>query len=66
MYDEFPKVDPTHRGKNPHNEKLNAGMVVAAESYMGSKGESNGAKLEEQMPIPETGYKMLSSYPMEE
>ena len=35
------------------------------ESYMGPKGERDGVKLEEQVLVTETGYEMLSSYPME-
>jgi Xaa-Pro dipeptidase len=66
MCDEYPRINPAHWGKNPYNGTLEAGMVMAVESYMGPKGESDGVKIEEQVLITETGYEMLSSYPMEE
>ncbi len=66
MCDEYPRINPAHWGKNPYNAKLETGMVLTVESYMGPKGESDGVKLEEQVLVTETGYEMLSSYPMED
>ncbi len=65
MCDEYPKIDPTHRGANPYDGVLEAGMVVTIESYMGPKGERDGVKLEEQVLVTEDGFELLSSYPME-
>ncbi len=66
MCDEYPRIDPLHRGLNPYNGTLEAGMVVTVESYMGAVGERDGVKLEEQVLITEDGCELLSSYPMEE
>lgn len=65
MCDEYPRINPAHRGKNPYDGTIEAGMVLTIESYMGPKGERDGVKLEEQVLVTETGYEMLSSYPME-
>ncbi len=65
MCDEYPRINPAHRGPNPYDGTLEAGMVLTVESYMGPKGERDGVKLEEQVLITEEGYEMLSSYPME-
>jgi Xaa-Pro dipeptidase len=66
MCDEYPRIDPLHRGLNPYNGTLEAGMVVTVESYMGAVGERDGVKLEEQVLVTEDGCELLSSYPMEE
>ncbi|MGI9352439.1 MAG: M24 family metallopeptidase [Rhizobiaceae bacterium] len=66
MCDEYPKINPIHRGLNPYDGQLEAGMVVTIESYMGPKGERDGVKLEEQVLVTEDGFELLSTYPMEE
>jgi Xaa-Pro dipeptidase len=66
MCDEYPKIDPAHLGKNHYNGTLESGMVMAVESYMGPIGEPDGVKLEEQVLVTETGYEMMSHFPMEE
>ena len=66
MCDEYPKINPLHRGLNPYDGQLEAGMVITIESYMGPKGERDGVKLEEQVLITEDGYELLSTYPMED
>ena len=65
MCDEYPKIDPLHRGINPYDGILEAGMVLTVESYMGPKGETDGVKLEEQVLVTEDGYEVLSTYPFE-
>lgn len=65
MCDEYPRINPAHRGPNPYDGVIEAGMVLTIESYMGPKGERDGVKLEEQVLVTEDGYEMLSSYPME-
>ena len=65
MCDEYPRINPAHRGPNPYDGKLEAGMVLAVESYMGPLGEENGVKLEEQVLVTREGYEILSNYPME-
>ncbi|MEM7215571.1 MAG: Xaa-Pro peptidase family protein [Pseudomonadota bacterium] len=66
MCDEYPRINPIHRGRNPYDGKLEAGMVLTVESYMGPLGERDGVKLEEQVLVTENGYEMLSTYPMEQ
>lgn len=66
MTDEFPRINPAFRGKNPYDGVIEAGMVLCIESYMGAVGERDGVKLEQQVLVTETGIEYLSSYPMEE
>lgn len=66
MCDEYPRINPIHRGLNPYDGMIEAGMVLTIESYMGPKGERDGVKLEEQILVTDGGYEILSSYPMEE
>lgn len=66
MCDEYPRINPIHRGVNPYDGVLEAGMVLTVESYMGPKGARDGVKLEEQLLVTESGYELLSTYPMEE
>ena len=65
MCDEYPRINPAHCGKNPYDGVLEPGMVLTVESYMGPKGERDGVKLEEQVLVTESGYEMLSTYPLE-
>ena len=66
MCDEYPKINPAHRGPNPYDGQLEAGMVLTVESYMGPQGEADGVKLEDQILVTDDGYEMLSTYPFEE
>jgi Xaa-Pro aminopeptidase len=66
MTDEFPRVNPKFRGKNPYDGVLEAGMVVCIESFIGVVGEPDGVKLEQQALITETGIEYLTTYPLEE
>ena len=65
MCDEYPRINPRHRGSTPYDGILEAGMVVTVESYMGPRGKRDGVKLEEQVLVTKDGYQMLSAYPME-
>lgn len=65
MCDELPRVNPGFRGPNPYDGVLEPGMVICVESYMGAVGERDGVKLEEQILITDTGYDVLSSYPLD-
>ena len=42
------------------------GMTLCVESYIGSIHGGEGVKLEEQVLITETGYEMLTAYPLED
>ena len=65
MCDEYPRINPAHRGPNPYDGKLETGMVLAVESYMGPLDEKDGVKLEEQVLVTREGYETLSTYSME-
>lgn len=45
---------------------LEPGMVLCVESYIGRIGGNEGAKIEEQVLITQTGAEKLSTYPLEE
>ena len=67
MCDEYPRINPVFRGPNPYEGTIEAGMVLCIESYMGAEGETGvGVKLEQQVLVTESGYELLSSYPLEE
>jgi len=66
MCDEWPRIDPAHRGPNRYDGTLQAGMVVTVESYMGAVGERDGVKLEEQVLITDDGVEQMTTFPLEE
>ena len=66
MCDEYPQVKPIFRGPTPYDGRLETGMVICVESYVGATGEREGVKLEQQVLVTEDGYDMLSTYPLEE
>jgi Xaa-Pro dipeptidase len=49
-----------------YDGRLEAGMIVCVESYIGEVGGPEGVKLEEPVLIAETGPRVLSSYPLED
>ncbi|WP_406645680.1 Xaa-Pro peptidase family protein [Aliisedimentitalea scapharcae] len=67
MCDEYPRINPGYRGANPYDGVIESGMVLCVESYMGAQGETGvGVKLEQQVLVTDDGYKLLSTYPLEE
>jgi len=66
MCDEYPRINPPHRGKTPYNDILQPGTVLCIESYIGAEGESDGVKLEQQVLVTSEGYEKLSIYPYDE
>jgi len=66
MTDEFPRVNPAFRGKNPYEGVIEAGMVLCMESYIGAVGERDGVKLVQHVVATETGAELLSTYPFED
>lgn len=66
MCDEYPRVNYGFRGRTPYDGRLEAGMVICVESYIGAVGERDGVKLEQQVLVTNDGYELLSSYPWEE
>ena len=45
--------------------ELIPGMTLCVEAYVGEAGGPDGVKLEEQVLITESGYRMLSRYPFD-
>lgn len=66
MCDEYPRINPLHRGKTPYDDTIQTGMVLCIESYMGAVGERDGVKLEQQVLVTDDGYEMLSTYPLDD
>lgn len=66
MCDEYPHIQPVYRGPLPYDDRLQAGMVICIESYMGALGERDGVKLEQQVIITDDGYDLMTEYPFEE
>ncbi|MCY4148975.1 MAG: Xaa-Pro peptidase family protein [Gammaproteobacteria bacterium] len=65
MCDEYPHLKPLNRGSLPYDGTLECGMVLCIESYMGSKGERDGVKLEQQVLVTPDGYDLLTTLPYE-
>ncbi len=67
LADEYPGIkqrqDFTAKG---YDGRIEPGMTLCVESFIGAEGGREGVKLEEQVLITEDGVEMLSSYPMEE
>ena len=66
MCDEYPHIQPVYRGPLPYDDRLQAGMVICIESYMGAVGERDGVKLEQQVIITDDGSELMTEYPFEE
>ena len=66
MCDEYPSLRPRFRGTLQFEGKLEAGMVVCVESYMGEVGGRDGVKLEQQLLVTEDSHEMLTNFPLEE
>jgi len=65
MCDEYPRINPLHRGPTPYDGVIEAGMVLCIESYIGAEGERDGVKIEQQVLVTDTGYELLSDYPLD-
>jgi Xaa-Pro dipeptidase len=67
LCDEWPKI--THiqdRERSAYDGELKPGMTMCVESYIGEEGGREGVKLEQQVLITDTGFKLLSTFPFEE
>ncbi len=66
LCDEYPSVpypdDWAHVG---YDGTLEAGMVIAVESYVGRHAGHEGVKLEQQVLITASGHEILSTYPFD-
>ena len=67
MCDEWPNAYQRERllAQGEGETRLQAGMVMCVESYIGEKGGREGVKLEEQVLVTGSGYENLSTYPFE-
>ncbi len=61
-----PAITMLHKAAGYPPVKLQAGMVLALETYAGHKGGKDGVRLEENVLVTEDGYELLSRWPIEE
>ena len=54
-----------HFDETSEDGELIPGMTLCVEAYVGEVGGADGVKLEEQVLITESGYRMLSGFPFE-
>ena len=67
LCDEYPCIYyPESWAEIGYEGQLKPGNVICVESYLGKRSGGPGVKLEEQVLITETGYELLSSYPIKE
>ena len=66
MSDEWPCIYYPQDSSLIYDGTLEPGMAMCVESYVGEVGGREGAKLEEQVLITETGYELLSNFPFED
>jgi Xaa-Pro aminopeptidase len=67
MCDEYPHAAyAKDMETSGYDARLEAGMTVCVESYMGEVGGAEGVKLEQQVLITETGTELLSDFPFED
>jgi len=66
MIDEWPNVAWDTNDPAAQDGVLLPGMTVCVESYIGERGGTEGVKLEEQVLITDTGYEIMSRFPLEQ
>lgn len=66
LIDEWPYISTDASDPLRQNDVLQPGMTICIESYIGEVDGPDGVKLEEQVLITETGWRALTSFPMEE
>lgn len=66
LCDEYPSIPyPEDWAHGGYDGELEAGMVIAVESYVGRHGAREGVKLEEQILVTDSGPECLSRYPFD-
>ncbi len=65
MVDEWPGIAVDAEDPTLMDGIFEPGMTVCVESYLGEVGGTQGVKLEQQVLITETGYELLSLFPLE-
>ena len=64
LSDEYPKIPyPDDWGRIGYDGEIEAGLVLAVESYVGPLGGTQGVKLEQMVQVTPDGVEALSSYP---
>jgi Xaa-Pro aminopeptidase len=66
LADEWPLILIDPRDPLFQDGVMQPGMTICVESYLGEVGGPFGIKLEQQVLITETGYEILSQYPLED
>ena len=66
LCNEYPLVINEEYFAGAYDGRLEEGMVLSVESYVGEPGGHEGVKLEEQVVITRDGAVTLSSFPFEE
>jgi Xaa-Pro dipeptidase len=66
MVDEWPLISSYAQDPLLQDGELAPGMTVCVESYMGEVGGSIGVKLEQQVLVTESGFEILSEFPLED
>ena len=65
MVDEWPGIGCDTKEPTQMDGVFAPGMTVCIESYIGEVGGTQGVKMEQQVLITETGYEVLSLFPLE-
>jgi len=66
LCDEYPCIRyPEDLDSYGYEGELQAGMVLCVEAYVGEVGGKDGIKLENQLLVTDSGYELLSHYPLE-
>ncbi|MSP82961.1 MAG: aminopeptidase P family protein [Alphaproteobacteria bacterium] len=67
MGDEYPSIAyPEDWARTGYDGVVEPGMALCIEAYIGSEGGSEGVKLEQQVAVTESGYQLLSTFPLED
>jgi Xaa-Pro aminopeptidase len=61
-----PVISPLKKLSGQPPQELKAGMTIALETYTGRRGETDGVRLEETLLVTESGYEVLSRWPIDE
>ena len=61
-----PLISPLKKLAGYPPTPLQAGMVIALETYAGHKGGADGVRLEENILVTEDGYELLTRWPIDE
>ncbi|WP_134163458.1 hypothetical protein [Pseudomonas citronellolis] len=67
LRDEYPRIRyPEGFDSWGNPAQLEPGIALCVEAYAGAVGGKDGIKLENQLPVTETGIEYLTSYPFDQ